>query len=314
MLPFRGFQLVSDEIDNAAVARRVTFPTKTQNFTRAAVIGVGYHAVTPSNGLMNLITRFSIAGRQYMQGDAFPLGLLASGAVPLVAGGSAEQLMRSLFPGQMLPLMDGTFCSGLMLNGREEINIDLESVGAAGTFPIRNIVLYCLEFPRGAYPAGIQSRIDQLWDRFRAGLGQAHFVGNAYTVANAAFQATLEALVNPPHTENARREEIRGLEYNSDDGAAKALNEAGFILATAQVRGQTLTETSNGGVPARQLIGHANLHYWDQVRADFERDTRSLILWTHPAAGADQEVDGRLVTLFEGSDVAGPKLCGPSVF
>lgn len=317
MLPFRGFQLVSDTLDYmGGASARARFSTKTQPLTRAAIIGIGAFSAEADAALFNVIERFSVAGRNYAQGDPFPLGLLASGAVPNQLGGTRLEFLRSLFPGQILPLMDGTFCSGIMINGREEVDIDLTDV--KGDRPISNIVLYCLEFPRGAYPAGIQARIDQLWDRFRAGIGQAHFVGNKYALAAGGppLQVTLEALVNPPHTMNARREEVRGLEYaTAATIAGFNTHEPAFVRASAQIRGQTLTETSNAGIPARNIFGHANLHHLDQVRGDFERDSRSLILWQHPMPGVVfGDIDGRLVTLFEGTDRAGPKLCGPSVF
>lgn len=310
--PLRGFQIVSNPLVFSGLSSDVAFPTRTQNFTRAAIIGI--EAVTPSpiQLLRYALNRFDVAGRQIKQGDDVALGLLASGAEPaLVAAGAQVSKRRSYFPGETLPLSDGNFCAGALLNGRENITIRVTKA-LVGDDDITRIVLHCLEFPRGAYPRGVQDRVDELWDKFQAGVGQFHCFGNEYALtAGAPLQTTLEARINPPHTMRSRRRELRGVQYDSDDGAG---NESEFVTATAQVYGDesNATQTSNQGVPARELIGHANLHHTDEVTADFERDSRSLCLFVHPAP-AETGV-GRIVTLFEGSDNKGIKICGPAVF
>jgi hypothetical protein len=309
-LPLRGFQLVSDTLVYAGDTAQVVFSTKTQNFSRAAIVGIGVAADVFDVSLFHSLDRFEVAGRPYKQGDALPLGLLAMGPNPGPGLGQSLNFRRSYFPGTKIPLSDGTYCSGILVNGREDIRLQVTRL--PGVAAIRQIVLNCLEFPRGAYPAGIQQAVDQLWDRFAAGIGQFHCVANFQNLAAlTAFQATLEVLVNPPHRQNSRRTEIRG---GLIDPVAVAYNETEFDNVSLQIFGQGAgaTPTSNQGVPARQIAGNSALSYTDQVGLDFERDSRSLILVQAPPFPAERAL--ALVTLFEGTDDKGVKLCGPAVF
>lgn len=313
MLPLRGFQLVSDLLNyNGGLTAEVFFNTKTQAFSRAAIIGIEYQTgADPFAGLATSLDRFDVAGRPYKQGDAFPLGLIAPGAFPIVGAPAAPVPFRRYFPGSKIPLSGGGYCSGMMVNGREDIRATLTKlVPTAGD--LQTITLHCLEFPVKAYPRAVQDRIDFLWDKFRSGIGQFHIVSNRYDVAaGASLQTVLEALVNPPHTQNARRMEAVGLQL-ADDGVALALDEAGFIQNSAQFFGTTNAAHSNAGVPARNIIGHSAFFVPDQIAADFERDTRSLNRWTVPVAAST--IAGFIGTCFEGTDAEGVKLCGPSVF
>jgi hypothetical protein len=305
--------MVSDTLIYVGDTAQVTFSTKTQNFSRAAIVGIGVAANTPVTALFTNLDRLEVAGRPYKQGDTapfgIPLGLLSAGAVPGTAGPIGDY-KRSYFPGSKLPLSDGTYCSGILLNGREDVRLQVTRI--PGQAAIRNIVLQCLEFPRGAYPRGVQDAVDQLWDRFASGIGQFHCVSNQQQLVVATpFQATLEALVNPPYKQNSRRTEIRGALV---DPALPATDEPGYGSITVQIFGQGAgsTPTSNAGVPARNVTGHATLHYTDQVGLDFERDSRSLILVAAPGFAVASRLC--LLTCFEGTDDKGIKLCGPAVF
>lgn len=311
MLPLRGFQLVSDPLNyNGGLTAEVVLSSKTQNFSRAAIIGLDQVSKDETAALFTFLDRFDIAGRPYKQGDAIPLGLLTPGSFPTTAGAALGRF-RNYFPGSKIPLAEGKFCSGMMINGREDVRASVTKRFAAVP-DIQQIVLHCLEFPVKAYPRAIQDRVDHLWDQFRSGIGQFHFVGNRYdVVAGAAFQAVLEALVNPPHTQNARRTLALGLQYSTAAGIT-TLDEAGFLQNSAQFFGNTNAPHSQAGVPARALIGSHPYHVPDQIAADFERDTRSLNRWTVPVPA--NTLDGYIGTCFEGTDAGGVKLCGPSVF
>ncbi|KAA0214132.1 hypothetical protein EDM80_07245 [bacterium] len=182
MLPLRGFQLVSDLLNfGGGVSAQVDFATKTQNFSRAAVIGMDFVSADETAALFTFLDRFDIAGRPYKQGDSVPLGLFTPGAYPTTAGAQLGRLNR-YFPGSRIPLANGTLCSGMMINGREDIRLAVTKRFAAVP-SIQNIILHCVEFPVKAYPRAVQLRIDELWDRLRSGIGQFHFVGNRYDVA-----------------------------------------------------------------------------------------------------------------------------------
>lgn len=315
MLPLRGFTLTSNVLGyNAAMNADVFFSSRLQPNTRAGIIGFGFDAVDLTAGLTHSLDRFEVAGRIVKQGDRLPFGLLASGAVPVVGGTELENL-QARFPGSRIPLSDGKYCSAILLNGRENIRMTLTNLDPAPGAPlIRTVQLYCVEFPRGAYPAGLQARIEELWDQFKSGIGQFHCFSNQYALlaGATALQVQLENMVNPPHSQNSRRMEARGLEL--DDGAPGLVSESTFRAATAQFFGSTQTAHSNGGVPARSILGHANLHHRDQIADDYERDSRSIALFTHPANLLASNLTGFVVTCFEGTDRQGIKLCGPSVF
>ncbi len=85
----KPFDLISDQTTYTGGLAPVVFSRKPR--CRAAIIGVSYVATHPRHALRNLITSFKVAGRNYAQGDGFPLGLIAPTPMPLfdeLSGGS----------------------------------------------------------------------------------------------------------------------------------------------------------------------------------------------------------------------------------
>jgi len=77
----KPFDLTSDVLVYTGGIAPVVWSRKPR--CRAAIVGVSYIATHPRHGLRNLVASFKVAGRNYAQGDAFPLGLIAPTPMPL---------------------------------------------------------------------------------------------------------------------------------------------------------------------------------------------------------------------------------------
>lgn len=96
----KPFDLLSDDISYTGGLAAVTFAKKPR--CRAAIVGISYEGAHPVYALRNLVTSFKVAGRNYAQGDAFPLGLIAPTPMPLfdeLSGGT---------PAATIPAMTNT--------------------------------------------------------------------------------------------------------------------------------------------------------------------------------------------------------------
>lgn len=312
----RGFQIVSDPLIYDALGQCIIeFPNVTGPNGRAAIVAVDYLAPTATAdvaGLLNNVAGWQISGRNVAQGDPFPLGLIAGGARPDQLIGAVTDAGRAYFPGQKLPLMDGTRCAGLKLEGRDTIKLILQRVGGAGN-NISRVVLHGLEFPKSnRIPLDRQRQIDVLWDQFAAGEGQSYFHGATATLpAGVPFQGSLDSKINPPFSARPRRQEVRGIQV---DEVAAVVKEAAFVQSTVQIGAQEQTSHSSQGIPSRAVVGHAHLHITDQVAVDIDPKANSIILLQTPVLAGVNENKARFVALFEGVSNQSVVLCGPGIF
>lgn len=314
----RYFELSSNPLVYTGGQCIFTMPRRTNAKARAAVIGISPNQISAGGivrTLNNAITQFSIGGRDYHQGDPVPLALLAGGAIAapdqFTALGVLQDNARNYFPGEFFPLSDGSRCSGLMLNGNEQIQITLQQPGVLTTQPLAGVTLHCVEFPKdNRIPAGLQKEIDTMWDQFQSGIGQCFWIGTSLNVVAAtAFQQLLQAQIQQPHNQRVRRREVRGAQI---DPATGNCVETDFAQGFAQLSANNQPPNSDGLAPMRNVIGHGSLNWRDQSDVDLDRNDFSMALVSEAAPTVTSNL--RLAHIFEGVQRGTPTLCGPGVF
>lgn len=320
----RHFQMPSNTlVYTTGGLAEFTIPNKLRGGARAAIIGISVYYITAlRRPMLNLLTKFDVAGRQYFQGDPMPVALITGGpaVIPdqfVAAPALALQSVRGYFPGSFIPLSDGSYCSGFKLCGQEQITIALQDSAGANTNPLLQVVLHCVEFPQARVKESLmtgpeknqQAIIEDMWKRFAAGEGQCHIQNiNGAVTAATYFTSPMQAQVQQPHERDVRRRELRGVFM---DRVTPDCLEDEFVTATAQANTSSTTPSSALGVPARNLIGHAALNWTDEVSVDLKREDYSICRFNLlPTTTGYLSI----AHIFEGKPEGLPALCGPSVF
>lgn len=93
----RPFTLVSDPLVYTGGIAPVNFPHKPR--CRSAIVRVGYRASSPRIAHRNVVHDFKVVGRNYIQGDPIPFGLIAPAPLPLaddLSGGTPSDALAAL--------------------------------------------------------------------------------------------------------------------------------------------------------------------------------------------------------------------------
>ena len=315
----RPFQIPSDAITFSAGAAAVTFANRTGPRTRAAIVGIDHNAANYRSGLMTLITSLRLAGREYIQGSGFPIGLLSPGGYP--DPDATDDMHQApgtpYFPGQALPTPDGQQVGGLVLNGADTINISLTSV-SSGNFELSGLTLHCLEFPRDYWPHKeqpetpeeralyqLQQAVDDLWQSFSQGEGELLFDGRTATHDDDATLTTrIESQVRMQHAAPPRRLEIRGLLTTTT-----AVDEAAYRAGTLLIGSESTDAgpAQKGPVGARQITGHAHRSV-PGVMVDIDPETVTFIDLAGGLNGSGGVWTWRFLTIFIGRNANAPRL------
>lgn len=323
----RGFQLRSGTITFTSGAVTLQMPRRTRGLSRTAIVGITYDAVDPQDGLLVSINSFQVGSRQYVQGDAggVILGMIAGSAVPLGTGSGNAWAQFPYFPcskfvdidgtirGNGIPLPSGKFAGGILIKGGELIQISLAEV-QAGSNPIRQIVLHCVQFDDAPSDADRKAgkfdpALEAFWDDFaNRGIGQVYFQGSTITCANGAVINTrVEQIIHHPYTIRTRRLEIRGEKTTTTAVAEDNFADDSVLVSTSTENNHELDPVS-----ARTVFGHAALQYPSALAVDLEDGGRNVIQYSGPDPGADMVV--RLTAIHEGVDGNLPFLCGPNPY
>lgn len=323
----RGFQLRSGTISFTSGAVTLQMPRRTRGTSRCAIVGITYDADDPQDGLLVAITSFQVGARQYVQGDngGVILGLLAGSAVPLGTGSGNAWAQFPYFPcsrqigpdgaiaGNGIPLPGNKFAGGILIKGGELITISLAEV-QAGSNPINQIVLHCVQFDDGPSDADRKAGkfdpvLEKFWDDFaNKGIGQVYFQGSTITCPNGSVINTqVQQIIHHPYTIRTRRLEIRG-----EKTTTTAVAEDNFADDSVMVSTSTENNHELDPVSARTVFGNAALQYPGALTVDLEDGGRNVIQYSGPDPGADMVV--RLVAIHEGVDEQLPFLCGPNPY
>lgn len=306
----RPFTLRSNGITYTANRATVVFPTVPKGEARCAIVGArgrprGANAATIGTW-STLLASFVVGGRQYVQGDAFPLALIDGGAVPLTAPFGIPT--TNYFLGSQFVLPRGSMGAGIAYGPNDEVRMVLDRFDADSF--VDEIELDCVQFPDDPRdPANV------VYERAKQrGIGEPFFVGQRVTGWRAAGAVlNLEIAPQPPTATVLRRQGVRGAVLAAATGSpvsteigaitARTFNNLQAQLFTAQQR-----PAMNGAPSARSIIG---LPGYDPATGIVdlgrsERATLRVVFAGTSAANADRDLF--FVHMFEGRDEGAPRL------
>ncbi len=288
----RFFQMVSDPLSYSGNAADVVFDVEPAN--PCAIIGLDAYATSREFALKTLLARLSVATREYMNGDPFPLGLLMPTA-PAVAGNA---LGRPYWPGATIPTPDGGMAGGIVINPGEPVRLRVTDA-TAGSAQISQVVLQCVEFPPDCADA---ARMALIHERMRRGVGELYFAGHSHVYTAAATTLLAAQPTRPNRTEVIRRLGVRGLALET---AGAAVAESDFALLKAKLHTKGDRAPHNAAVAARAIIGHGAF----DPRAgmvDMLAEGRAFVELTTPAPAGSRTA--YFVQMFEGREPGGELL------
>jgi hypothetical protein len=309
-MPLRPFTVITDGIPYTANRAVATFPVVPKGSSRNMIVGIrgrprGANAATIGTW-STLLAGLVVGGRQYVQGDPFPLALLDGGAVPLAAPFGIPRTNK--FLGTQVPLPWGDIGAGIAYNANDEVRITLERFDADSYVDM--VTLDCVQFPDD--PA---DPINAIYERARSrGIGEPFWVGSHRAGwPGAGAQVQFEVAPQPPTATVLRRTGARGAALTAATGSP-VNREIGPITArtfnnlTAQLFSAKQRAAQNGLAPARAVLG---LPGYDPATGivDLTRNERSTLrVQAAGTSAANNDTALYFVQMFEGRDESAPIL------
>lgn len=306
----RPFTVNSDGINYTANRATVTFPVVPKGSARCMIVGIrgrprGANAAAIGT-FSTLLSSLVVGGRQYVQGDGIPLGLLDGGAVPIATSLGVPRTNKFLGTQVLLPW--GDIGAGIAYGENDSVRLVLDRFNADSF--VDQVTLDCVQFPDDP-----KDPANEAYYRAKSrGIGEPYFIGQRVTGWRAAGAVlNLEVSPQPPTAVVLKRTGARGVVLASATGSP-ASTEIGAITARTfnNLQAQLFTAgqrpAQNGMAPARSVIG---LPGYDPATGvvDLKRSERATLrLQFAGTSAANADRDLFFVQMFEGRDEAAPLL------
>jgi len=306
----RPFSIVSSDIVYDAGVAEFQFPRTTKGSSKCAIIGISHRLEgTFVQGFGTILTKLSVAGRNYFRGRT-PLPLVSNEVAGIGAVGnvqnSANRFLGTHLTNPFSYLGGNSRCSGMAIDGSEEIVMRLEQLVPLGPAVVTQVTLWCVQWPDDESE---QSEWDAMYTH---GIGETYFEGSeqiGYPASGDGFEFTVKPA--PPSSRALRRLGFRGVLTN-DLGIVFGLETTtdatpGFSNLIMEVDGDFSRPPQNRFANARSMAGLLGFPTLAGIY-DMQRNERSIVRILSVGAGvaANPALNIYILHMFEGRNFKTP--------